>query len=86
MESEYNSVRRGTALRGKKRGAHAVHRNGGSTGVLKLRDDCGSVWYDGENSRRRLGEDTFYLPWEYMPQSDGRIYHEGTGKARRRRG
>ena len=27
-----------------------------------------------------------YLPWEYMPQSDGRIYHEGTGKARRRRG
>ena len=65
MESEYNSVRRGTALRGKKRGAHAVHRNGGSTGVLKLRDDCGSVWYDGENSRRRLGEDTFYLPWEY---------------------
>ena len=27
-----------------------------------------------------MGEDTFYLPWEYMPQSDGRIYHEGTGK------
>jgi hypothetical protein len=24
--------------------------------------------------------------WEYMPQSDGRIYHEGTGKAGRRRG
>ena len=39
-----------------------------------------------KNSRRRLGEDTFYLPWEYMPQSDGRIYHEGTGKARRRCG
>ena len=27
-----------------------------------------------KNSRRRLGEDTFYLPWEYMPQSDGRIF------------
>ena len=55
MESEYNSIRRGTVLHEKKRGAHAVHRNGVSTEVLKLRDDCGSVWYDGEKQQEAFG-------------------------------
>ena len=29
--------------------------NGGSIGVLKLRDDCGSVWYDGEKQQEAFG-------------------------------
>ena len=52
----------------KKRGAHAVHRKGGSTGGLKLRDDCGSVWYDGEKQQEAFG-------WGYFLSAMG-IYVE----------